>query len=521
MMKFFRKHRNALMIVIAVLAIPFVFYFNKSDLSARGPRDFGHFYGRKVSAVEAQRYARLFNLAIQLGMMDFVQDLTAGAREDNERIVQFIFNILILHREADQLGVEPTSTERVDFVRNLPAFRGPSGFDLKKYTEFTQEMLAPYGFTDAQLEELAADSMALRRIKELVAIGVSVSESETKENYERAYGKITAHVIRLRTADFAKNINVTDDDVQKYFEAHKTEFKTEESRKVEFVSLALKDEQKKLTGKERVEPLQKLADRATDITQALLEKGADFHQVAAKFQLPVQATGDFAANKPDPKLSADPQLTANAFQLTKEEPNSEPIQVADGYYVLHLAGITPARPLNLEEARPKIVDAIKATRSREALTNKAAQAVHDIREGLKAGEPLNFAAEKANVKAEQVPPFTLLDETEEKGSAEKTKEKSDKPADLIAIKNAVASLRPGDVSEFYPWEGGGIIAVLEKRDPPDDAKYGGKKSDLTERVKTNKREIAFVEWLRQKQRDAGIVSDSRTEKNVSVKGEEG
>jgi hypothetical protein len=39
-----------------------------------------------------------------------------------------------------------------------------------------------------------------------------------------------------------------------------------------------------LTGKERIEILQKLSDRATDLTQALLEKGANFKQVAEKFQ---------------------------------------------------------------------------------------------------------------------------------------------------------------------------------------------------------------------------------------------
>jgi hypothetical protein len=33
-----------------------------------------------------------------------------------------------------------------------------------------------------------------------------------------------------------------------------------------------------LTGKERIEALQKLSDRATDFTQALLEKDADFKQ---------------------------------------------------------------------------------------------------------------------------------------------------------------------------------------------------------------------------------------------------
>jgi parvulin-like peptidyl-prolyl cis-trans isomerase-like protein/SurA-like protein len=501
MMRFFRKHRNTLMIVIAVLAIPFIFYFNKTDLSAPGQRDFGMFFDRKISAVEAQRYVRLLGLATQLGMNDFIQDLSGGARDENERAGAFIYNLLILRREADRLGLDASQAQRVQFVRDLRVFHGPnSGFDVGRYTEFTQQFLSPNGFTDAQVEELARDEIALRRIKELVAVGVSVPQTETEENYERAYGRLTASVIHLHNADFAKDVKISDDDVKKFYDARKAELKTDEKRKVDFVRLVLNDEEKKLTGKQKVEALQKLADKATDLTQALLDKGTTFQQAAAKFQLTPETTGEFAAGKPDPKLGAEPQVSAAAFQLTQEEPNSEPVQVADGYLVMHLAGIDPSRPLTLDEAKPKIVESLTANRARQAMTTKAAQTVHDLREGLKAGEPLSFAAEKVNVKAQQLPPFTLMEDDAAEGDKAK-----DKPKDLMAVKNAVAALQPGDVSEFFPWEDGGIIAVLEKREPPDEAKYGPKKKELGDRITTNKREIAFFEWLREKQREAGIL----------------
>src|SRR5439155_23813718 len=108
---------------------------------------------------------------------------------------------------------------------------------------------------------------------------------------------------------FAKDIKVTNEDVRKYYEADKAEFKSEEKRKVEFVSFALGDEQKKLSGKERIDALQKLADRANDCTQALVEKGENFKQVAAKFQLPIHVTGEFTATAPDPQLNVDQALT--------------------------------------------------------------------------------------------------------------------------------------------------------------------------------------------------------------------
>src|SRR5205807_2303830 len=108
----------------------------------------------------------------------------------------------------------------------------------------------------------------------------------------------------------------------------------DEKRKVEYVSLALTDEEKKLTGKERIEALQKLSDRATDFTQALLEKGADFSHAAEKLKLPVHETGEFTKAEPDPQLKVDAQLGDAAFKLSAQEPNSDPIQVADGFYIL-------------------------------------------------------------------------------------------------------------------------------------------------------------------------------------------
>src|SRR5581483_2035137 len=180
-------------------------------------------------------------------------------------------------------------------------------------------------------------------------IGVEVPEAESKSDYDLRNGKLFVQAIRVRNSDFAKEVKVNDDDVKKYFDAHKTEFKTEEKRKVEFVALTLTDEQKKLQGKERIDVLQKLADRANEITQSLGEKGADFHQVAAKFQLPVKATGEFTQTSPDPQFQKDQQLTSAAFQLSAQEPTSDAVQTADGFYVLHFAGLTEARPLTFEE----------------------------------------------------------------------------------------------------------------------------------------------------------------------------
>ena len=374
-MKLLRRHRDWLMIVIAILAIPFLFYFVKSpDYGAIGKDQFARIYDRNVSMLEAQQSARLLNLAQILGMSDFVGTMTAGGGMDqNQGAVQFIVNLLVLRHEAERLGVRPSTSEIADAVRKLPAFQGDSGFDINKFNDLVQNGLAPLGLTEEHIEQLVRDQICLNQIQKLLAAGVSLPKSELDENFQRGYDKLYVNVIRFRSTDFDKDVTISDEDVQKYYDAHKGELRTDEKRKVEFVQLTLNEEEKKLSGKARIEALQKLADRATDFTQALLEKDADFKQAAAKSQLPVHETGEFTAAEPDPQLKGDQQLVAAAFKLSAQEPHSDAVQVTDGFYVLHLTGKTDARPLALEEAKPKIVDALKKTRTRELMSTKGAR----------------------------------------------------------------------------------------------------------------------------------------------------
>jgi peptidyl-prolyl cis-trans isomerase D len=503
MMKLLRRHKDWLMIVIAILAIPFIFYFvQRPDYGAIRADQFARIYDRNVSTLEAQQTARLLSLAQALGMSDFVETMTAGAGfNQNQAAVQFIVNLLVLRHEADRLGLRPSASEIADVVRKLPAFQGDSGFDINKFNGLVQNGLAPLGLSEEHIEQLVRDQISLNEIQHLLATGVSFPKSELDENFQRGYDKLYVSVIRFRSADFDRDIKINDEDVQKYYDAHKSELKTDEKRKVEFVQLTMTEEEKKLTGKERIEALQKLADRATDFTQALLQKDSDFKQAAAKFQLPLHETAEFTAAEPDPQLKVDQQLGAAAFKLSAQEPNSDPVQVADGFYILHLTGTTEARPLTVEEAKPKIVDALKKTRSRELMSTKGAEVAQQLREEKKSGQPLEAAIQKAGVKPEKLPPFSLIEEEQQKSDA---KQQKNQPSELVAMKDAVALLKVGDVSDFVPSGTEGFIAILERREYLADANAGEKKAAFEKRILENKKRIVLVEWLRYRQQAAGL-----------------
>src|SRR4029453_2849010 len=207
------------------------------DYGAMRSDQFARIYDRNVSISEAQQMARLFDLAHALGMSDFVENLVPGVQDPNQVYVQFILNVLVLRHEAARLGVRPCSSGGAEVVRALPVFQGESGFDLHKFSDFVQNALAPNGLAEEHIEQLVRDQLCLDQIQKLLAVGVSIPQGELDENFQRAYDKLYVSVIRFQAADFVKDITVSDEDVQKYYEAHTNELKTEEKRKVEFVSV--------------------------------------------------------------------------------------------------------------------------------------------------------------------------------------------------------------------------------------------------------------------------------------------
>src|SRR3954449_9037970 len=123
MINVLRKNQKALWIVIAVLCIPFVFYFSQSKIGPAGKNQIGQLYGRPVSTVEVQRSARLFNLARQLGMYEFLQDMVATAQTENDAYAEFTWNRLILRHEAERLGIQPVPHEIASAIKQLQPFR--------------------------------------------------------------------------------------------------------------------------------------------------------------------------------------------------------------------------------------------------------------------------------------------------------------------------------------------------------------------------------------------------------------
>jgi peptidyl-prolyl cis-trans isomerase D len=490
MMNFFRKHHQLLMILITFLVIiAFVFLYNRTQFSELDRDRIGHFHGRPVSITEAQRETRKFNLALELGLIELAQSLAGMAQ--NQPQEAFFWNSLIVNYEGDRLDLHPTDDEVASAIRNVAAFHTNGAFDPQKFALFSQESLSPRGMSQTQLEELVRTDLRLKRIKDLLQTGVGVSPEAVRKAYERDRGRMDVGVVRLPLEGFRKEITISEEELRTAYDARKEGLLAPEQRRVKVAQLLLTPDEQKLEPKDRIAALQKYADKVNELTQKMLEPNSDFDKVTSELQVPVKETALFTVSKPDPLLGDAPNAADAAFRLSDTEPNSDAIQTENGYYVLRLVEVVPARPLEFEEARAQLSQTLIDERARETAHLKASELKQKIAADMGTGKTFSDAA-------------TAAGQTPETMSLSPAEPPADKPDASIILQTAIG-LEPGHIAEPTPTETALLLIALNKREPVDAAQMEQELPTYTASIKRRRREITFQEWLRVRRKESNIL----------------
>ncbi len=493
MITLIRRFQQPLLITITILVIiSFAVLYNTDSLGRLGADRVAVVAGRGVSLADYQLGLRKWELASGLGLRELVGSLGMPATSEDEFKRNYVLGSMVLRDEAARLGISATDEEVAEAIKAVPEFQTQGQFDNAKYQQIVQFALGSRGMTVEQLENIVRDDLILKKTKALLGATIAPSPSEVRAAYLRDHEKTVASVVRLKLEDFAAGVAVTDEDLKQAYEERKASFTTTEKRKVKYVALTLPEAEKPLAGKERVDALKGLADKADEFSQAMLEPGAKFDEVAAKLGLTVKQSGEFAETDTPAELGGSGAVVSAAFELKTEQPTSDVIGTEKGYYVVHLDSIVASRPETFDEAKGKLAEALKSERAAEALHLKGTAIRNKIEAEMKTGKSFADAALAAGVKAEPFPAFS------------RREPKFDQP-DAQEVMMSSIDLAPGQLSAFMPTGSGGALVHVERREPIDEAKYETEKALTAMNLSRGRRESLFGEWFKARRKEAGIA----------------
>lgn len=502
MFSFMRTHQRTLWLVITVLTIiAFVFLYDYTDRShAPGTGTVAQIYGRDLSVGDFQREARKFDLALALGLTEYVAAL--GGNGSEEGYAEYVVNNRVLDHEGRKLGIQPGDEEIKNAILALPAFQTGGQFDPKRYQELVTTRLAPQGFTELEIQKLIQSSLVLKRLQQTLDAAPAITPAE--EAYvSRIFQPITGVAILFDRAEFAKAIKPTEKEIEAAFKAGSARFVTPEYRVARYVAFPLPADAQKLEGKARMEAQQKIADASDAFANQAAGEG--FEKAAQAAGLKVETTLPFDRNG-QIQMLADLQksldsaaaiggvttaIAPTAFTLTEKAPISGVLQNGDGFLVAELTKVIPSRPLTLDEARPEIVAELTETAAAAALDKSAADALAKLRAAAKAGQSAASATAAAGLKTE---PFTNLLLTDEAAPVEQRRFAD---TALVLGEGEISGLRADPTGAYAVW--------LEKRGAIDSKAAEAHRDQLMAGILAQRQRVLFAEWLKSAREAAGVT----------------
>lgn len=492
-----RKHQRWLLLLVAILTIiAFAWLYNTTDTEKLGENQVAQLYGKTIYRPEIDRAVRLQRLAALLGMEEFLRDLSVTASSEQTMLEDFVWNLLVLRHEAGTLFLKPTDEQVLEAIRTLPALSTDGQFDRAKYLNLLQSQLAPNGLTERHLEELIRDSLALKMVRRLLDSPLQITALEEKE-LRKSLQRIDAKLIGLGPLQEVAGVEVTEEDVKGFFQSNAEGMKTPEYRRVDFLRLGLTEEEAKLTGRERIEVLQKVADRMARIAEAI-SGGTSFQAAAQQAGIAISETPFFdqqgATPGEDPtRPGGSAGLPANvvqeAFRLAHAGAVGEILQDGGDFYLLSLKEVQAPRPLTEAEAFPRIREMLteqKASSARQAQANAIRTA---LEAALASGKSLDELAKEKKLTVREL------------SGLEPWRQGMDENSFYA---RSVAELAPGKLSPVSrDGEGFYVLQVVARQEPTAEL-LASEGARMREDLQQSKRMLLFAEWLRSAREAANL-----------------
>ncbi len=426
----------------------------------------------------------------------------------DERVLDELVRQKIMVQEAKRLGLRASDAEVSDLIRNT--FKDASGnFDLKRYKEAVTRNLGGVALYESQVR----DEIAVQKLRAFVTAGVQVSDLEVQQDFERRNAEFDLVYVPVVPAELAKKITPSDEELQKYFEEHKTDYRIlEPQKKIRYLYI----DQTKIGEKLNI-PDEELRKEYEQLKPENKQAGVRVQQIVLKIARPEldqevlnKATGLVARLRGDNRdlttteeafaemargNSEDPATAKQGGWLpnpVKKNPNKpdilqstlewqegyvgDPLKTGNAYYIFRRG---PSVPKSFEDAKQELLVSLRNRRSYSAAAALAQRAAERLKATNNYTEVAQELAAEANMN-----PADMIKETPYIKPGDSVADIGSNPTFEEAIKPLE---EPNQIGDRVSIKGGfAIPQLLEKRDPPFDPPFADVKDGVTEAVKNER-----------------------------------
>ncbi len=400
-----RKHAKSWLIklLIAIIAVVFVFYFGYSFTSDRNLK-VAYVNGELISEPEYQKTYQDMLESVRSRYKDMWDENLIKSLNLRDRALENLINQRLMTQAARRLGMDVTESEIQKAIMGYPAFQINGQFDVGRY----RSLLGYNRMSPEDFEMNMAQELIDQKLRQFLFAFLNITDQQIRDYYAFMNEKIKVSFVQFKPGDYKETIQATQADLEAYFKENQEKYRLPKQIKASFIEIdpkTFKDkveiEEKEVEGyyeynlERYSEPNQirarhilfKVKENASDQeaeearkkAEPVLEmakKGEDFAELAVKYsEGPTKDKGGDLGFFEKGKMV--PAFEEAAFAL-KEGEISDIVRTPFGYHIIKVEEIKEARTKPIEEVREEIVEAISGNISAELAHEKGLNVTDQI-----------------------------------------------------------------------------------------------------------------------------------------------
>lgn len=383
--------------VLGLLAVPFLFFGMESYMRSV-PEDSVAIIGdAEISSSEFQTSFAQYRRQQREQLGDDYDDIEMNQPEARREHLESMIEEVLLQEYALDLGLEVGDRMIAEIIRGIEAFQVGGQFDPEAY----QRVLQASGQTPASFEREMRDDILTRLIPGALSESVVVTESEIDRLMALQNETRQIAMVQIPLSRFHDEIEISEADIETYYQENPDEFTTEETVRLAYVELDVEElevdatlseeelrqryeaaSQRYLTPEARhashilIEGNGDAEARARDIYQQI-EDGASFEELAREHSDDPGSSdqgGDLGWIEPDDMIEG---FEDALYALEEAGDVSEPVETRFGWHIIRLEDIRPPEGMSFEEAREEILEDYEM-RQREELYMEMSERMIDL-----------------------------------------------------------------------------------------------------------------------------------------------
>ncbi|GGD56430.1 SurA N-terminal domain-containing protein [Lacimicrobium alkaliphilum] len=368
-------------IILGLVIVTFALAGVGSYLNAKSDQPVANVNGEDIGQASLERAYQNERARMEQQYGDAFIDMMA----DSEYMRTFRRNLLdrliaekLVEQTAEDLGLRVSDQQVKDAILETPSFQIAGAFNNDRY----QAILRQNGLQPKDFRDILRQDMTRQQVVRAV-LGTEFSlNSEAQLAYRLQRQTRDLGYLSVPASAFMQEIEITDEELNAFYQANITQFDTQEKISLRYVELKVDDLLSQIDVNEaeleeyyQVNAEQYRTEEQRRASHILLEVDGDNTEkqmeLARELQQRLEDGADFAAlaqEYSDDTFSAenggdldwfglevmDPEFEQAVFGLQQEGAVSEPVITEFGIHLIKLTGIKPEQVQSLDEVRDEI-----------------------------------------------------------------------------------------------------------------------------------------------------------------------